>query len=302
MTSRGRGRRAQNPQMRDLYNMALRKLRDNAARFTPTAGRDRGQPGRPAPAIAAPEIASLHAPSQGKPGRRRARGRIRRAVRPLRAPRGAQQPGPAIDGQRFGVLAGSPAFDAEHLPFGPHAMATPCTSPASRCRCRWKRACRSTISTTRPRWPTSTLLEALNARLADDGVLPHLSFVPVRVPGEYAGAPVLPATTKPPPVRAAAAATAPARRPAARSPQPGRQRFRRRHALWLRRIAGGCWQGRTLLAKLRPAVPTSAREALPGSDVLSALAPAQRQPEAERGGRNPPEPAGPGPAVATDTA
>jgi hypothetical protein len=85
-------------------------------------------------------------------------------------------------GHRYGVLAGGAAFDAEHLPLGPHAL----------CHAL-RKACESLLLALDARvllyaqfdkismahYPT--LLDTLNTRLAGDGILPHLSFVPVRV-------------------------------------------------------------------------------------------------------------------------
>lgn len=85
-------------------------------------------------------------------------------------------------GYRYGVLAGAPAFDAEHLPLGSHAL----------CHALRNAALASGLSAdvrllvyrqfehgVMPHYPA--LLDTLNARLAEDGILPYLSFVPVRV-------------------------------------------------------------------------------------------------------------------------
>ena len=85
-------------------------------------------------------------------------------------------------GYRYGVLAGAPAFDAEHLPMGPHALChvlrNTCHAmlPAMAARqLVYKKFEKIAI----PHYPA--LLDGLNARLVNDGILPHLSFVPVRV-------------------------------------------------------------------------------------------------------------------------
>ena len=85
-------------------------------------------------------------------------------------------------GYRFGVLAGGPAFDAEHLPLGPHALCH-----ALRSACDWLMLSmdarlllyRQFEKVAMAHYPA--LLETLNARLVGDGILPHLSFVPVRM-------------------------------------------------------------------------------------------------------------------------
>ncbi len=84
-------------------------------------------------------------------------------------------------GYRFGVLAGAPAFDAEHLPLGPHALcqalrnaATSLALPLDARLVVYKQFDKVAMA------HLPSLLEALNSRLAAQGILPHLSFVPVR--------------------------------------------------------------------------------------------------------------------------
>jgi hypothetical protein len=85
-------------------------------------------------------------------------------------------------GYRYGVLAGAPAFDAEHLPLGPHAL---CHALRNAAHAAGLPADVRLLlygqfeKVVMPHYPV--LLDMLNARLADDGILPHLSFVPVRV-------------------------------------------------------------------------------------------------------------------------
>lgn len=85
-------------------------------------------------------------------------------------------------GHRYGVLAAAPAFDAEHLPLGPHAL---CHAVRNACdslllaldaRLLLYRQFEKIAMAHYP-----ALLDTLNTRLAGDGILPHLSFVPVRV-------------------------------------------------------------------------------------------------------------------------
>lgn len=85
-------------------------------------------------------------------------------------------------GYRYGVLAGAPAFDAEHLPLGPHSLchalrnaASAAGLPADVRLLLYKQFEKVAM----PHYPA--LLDTLNARLAEDGILPHLSFVPVRL-------------------------------------------------------------------------------------------------------------------------
>ncbi|MGV8944266.1 DUF1631 family protein [Thermomonas sp.] len=85
-------------------------------------------------------------------------------------------------GYRYGVLAGAPAFDAEHLPLGPHALchalrnAAHAAGLSADVRLLLYRHFEKAVM---PHYPA--LLDTLNAHLAEDGVLPYLSFVPVRV-------------------------------------------------------------------------------------------------------------------------
>ena len=85
-------------------------------------------------------------------------------------------------GYRYGVLAGAPAFDAEHLPLGSHALCHALRNAANAAglpadvRLLLYRQFEKVVM---PHYPA--LLDTLNARLAEDGILPYLSFVPVRV-------------------------------------------------------------------------------------------------------------------------
>ena len=274
--------RAQTPHMRDQYNMALRKLREGAGRFTAAflAVVENNLAGLH-PQLPRPDIASMHISSQGLSlvddehaneyavlYELSARHEVRNSL--------ALQ----LMGQRFGVLAGSPAFDAEHLPFGPHAM-----GDALHLAClELSLPLEARLSIYHFYDKTamayySTLLEALNARLADDGILPHLSFVPVRVrPASTPGAPVLPPMTRP---AADAAAGLAATAGGTGSPAHGADTvpgngaasgFAAAARSGFSALQGLLAKRRTLLAKLRPGgADDRAREALPGSDVLSAL-------------------------------
>lgn len=172
------------------------------------------------------------------------------------AARGESRNGLALQlaGHRYGVLAAAPAFDAEHLPLGPNAL------------CHALRAAATAIGLaldarivlygqfekiTMARYPA--LLELLNARLVDDGVLPHLSFVPLRVRPTSPRVDS-PANTRSPP-------------PTDSGPPPAGQgdaAFAALQAQLARR--------RTLLAKLRPGVSDERmRTLLPREAVLLAL-------------------------------
>ncbi|QIL19883.1 DUF1631 family protein [Thermomonas sp. HDW16] len=273
--------RAQNPQVRDLCTLALRRLRDGASRFTPEfLGVIEENLAGLHPQSRRPDIASLQAPNQGLSlvddehadeyavlYDLSARHEVRNSL--------ALQ----LMGQRFGVLAGSPAFDAEHLPFGPYAfgdalhLACVALSLPLEARLSLYHFYDKTAMAY-----YSTLLEALNARLADDGVLPNLSFVPVRVRPASDDGPQRGTNT-----RIAAAATSSASSSTGNgdvgnfagnghSPAGGASGFAATARNGFIALQGLLAKRRTLLAKLRPgSTDERAREALPATDVLSAL-------------------------------
>jgi len=84
-------------------------------------------------------------------------------------------------GQRFGVLAGKPAFDAETVPVGPHALcrmlrqASECLELGGEHRALLYRTFERHLS---PLY--TTFIESINTYLARQGVLPNLNYVPVR--------------------------------------------------------------------------------------------------------------------------
>ncbi len=175
-------------------------------------------------------------------------------------------------GQRFGVLAGAPAFDAEHLPLGPHtlchALREACTSLGMPLEARLE------VYTQFGKVAMAhlpTLLETLNARLASEGILPHLNFVPVRRrpanpgPGPGRAAEVAPAPT--PHVESASTSPHPSDSQPTSGPEPQtppHDRFATLQDLLARR--------RALLAKLRSVGNDERlREQLTHEDVLGSL-------------------------------
>ncbi|WP_395625237.1 DUF1631 family protein, partial [Thermomonas sp.] len=183
-------------------------------------------------------------------------------------------------GYRFGVLAGGPAFDAEHLPLGPHALCH-----ALRSACDWLMLSmdarlllyRQFEKVAMAHYPA--LLDTLNARLAGDGILPHLSFVPVRVraatPGiERGSEPAATTATRSIPASAATAADA-SPLPASITPVDGVGAAGTADAP--REGAFAALQGllarrRKLLAKLRPGgAEERVREPLTRDEVLASL-------------------------------
>ena len=84
-------------------------------------------------------------------------------------------------GQRFGVVAGKPAFDAENLPIGPQAL---CRMIRQSCDClELSSEHRLLLFRTFERhlMPLyGTFIESINTYLSRNGVLPNLHYVPVR--------------------------------------------------------------------------------------------------------------------------
>ena len=84
-------------------------------------------------------------------------------------------------GQRFGVLAAKPAFDAETLPVGPHALcrmlrlAAECLELSTEHRALLYRTFERHLA---PLY--GAFIESINTYLARNGVLPNLHYVPVR--------------------------------------------------------------------------------------------------------------------------
>ncbi|MFT4178143.1 MAG: DUF1631 family protein [Thermomonas sp.] len=84
--------------------------------------------------------------------------------------------------QRFGVLAGSPALEGRDLPLGPHALCRALASAmdtlevSQQARSELLRQFEKMLMTAYP-----AILDALNVTLVQEGILPHLSFVPYRL-------------------------------------------------------------------------------------------------------------------------
>ena len=184
-------------------------------------------------------------------------------------------------GYRFGVLAGGPAFDAEHLPLGPHALCH-----ALRSACDWLMLSmdarlllyRQFEKVAMAHYPA--LLETLNARLVGDGILPHLSFVPVRMraatPGigrgsESAAAVATRSAPTPPAAAAADASPPPASIPTVDGAGAPRTADAPRESAFAT-LQGLLARRRKLLAKLRPGgAEERVREPLSRDEVLASL-------------------------------
>ncbi|NLB14472.1 MAG: DUF1631 domain-containing protein, partial [Gammaproteobacteria bacterium] len=107
-------------------------------------------------------------------------------------------------GQRMGVVAGRPAFDAEHLPVGPHRLCQMLRSvvagfelDAEQCGQIYRQFDRSVMQHLTP------FYEALNNYLIREQVLPNLTYVPPRskqaAARKRAQQPPAPAPSSPPP-------------------------------------------------------------------------------------------------------
>lgn len=85
-------------------------------------------------------------------------------------------------GQRFGVLGGAPAFDAERLPVGPHLLSRTLAKAARSLQINLD--ARLLLYRLFDRQLTQTyvpLVDAMNELLAHENVLPGLTYVPLRV-------------------------------------------------------------------------------------------------------------------------
>ena len=84
-------------------------------------------------------------------------------------------------GQRFGVLAGAPAFEGDALPLGPHALSRALAEAADTlelsryARVQLFRHFEQVVMGSYPQ-----ILDGFNNRMVENGILPHLRFVPVR--------------------------------------------------------------------------------------------------------------------------
>jgi len=179
-------------------------------------------------------------------------------------------------GQRFGVLAGAPAFDADRLPLGPKALCAIMRDAAHALQLSLDaRLLLYRIFDRRVMTQYAPLVEMLNLSLAADGILPSLTYVPLRI--------------RPAPGAAAAAeAAAPGTKSSRRRP-PTRESgdAQRPHTGWLGESSGATSRvdeaaafdllrqllsgRRELIGKLRPEPAAGTREQLHTPDVVGAL-------------------------------
>ncbi|MFC7301316.1 DUF1631 domain-containing protein [Cognatiluteimonas weifangensis] len=184
--------------------------------------------------------------------------------------------------QRFGVLAGTPAFDAERIPLGPQSLCRILREAAQSLQVTLEaRLLLYRIFERRVMAHYPQMLDMLNASVAAEGILPSLTYVPIRVrPSPQSQA------------EAAAEAAVPGARPR-RPPRRGARRggaqgeAQRTHTAWLgeadaetagmdERAAYELLQQllsgrRELIGKLRPDKRRAPREQLDTAEVVDAL-------------------------------
>ena len=224
-------------------------------------------------------------------------------------------------GQRFGVLAGSPAFDAERIPLGPRALCRAMRGASQTLQVPYEaRLLLYRIFDRLVMASYARALEKLDEAMDIGGVLPGLTFVPVRArtsprhaPGDRGQHTQRGSATRHGAVRPAAresnaghGAGHDGDRHASASPVPGRRDGRaaspqlRPHTAWM----GESWDDvhgddeqasldmlqqlmsgrRALIGKLRPNRPAGLREELSTADVFRALGVLQAQATASTGG------------------
>ncbi|MDH5822913.1 DUF1631 domain-containing protein [Luteimonas sp. RD2P54] len=198
-------------------------------------------------------------------------------------------------GQRFGVLAGAPAFDAGRLPLGPQRLCRTMRTAAVDLEINYDaRLLLYRMFDRQVMAGYPQLLDRVNDLLAAEGVLPALTFVPVRArPGSAEPvAAAQPAGTARP--EAAARPPAPAPKPGATLPEALRP-----HTAWmgearppaehvdddaafamLQQLLSG---RRELIGKLRSEPPPPSRQQLSTPDLIDALKALQRQPSSAKG-------------------
>ncbi|HVI58662.1 MAG TPA: DUF1631 domain-containing protein [Luteimonas sp.] len=208
-------------------------------------------------------------------------------------------------GQRFGVLAGSPALDAERIPLGPRALCRAMRSASQTLHVPYEaRLLLYRMFDHQVMANYAVILEKLDQAMDADGVLPGLTFVPVRVRP----------TSQQEAAERAEAATPDARGKRRQAKMHGRREGdavaaaalaaqQRPHTAWM----GEPWDGadddaggedeaasldmlqqlmsgrRALIGKLRPNRPGGPRLELSTSDVFQALGALQAQPPSPTG-------------------
>ncbi|TKS53319.1 DUF1631 domain-containing protein [Luteimonas yindakuii] len=197
-------------------------------------------------------------------------------------------------GQRFGVLAGKPAFDAIRLPLGPHVFCDALREAAVALEITHDaRLLLYRIFDRQVMGGYPQLLDRINELMVAEEILPALTFIPLRA----RPAPVPPREASPVSAgeRTAAAKRA-SEQPSAQPTQPHAQGTPRPHTAWfgepqppdddgdeaaafatLQELLSG---RRALLDKLRPGRDDGPRRELGTSDLVGKLRALQQQPAA----------------------
>ncbi|MGY0634972.1 DUF1631 family protein [Luteimonas sp. A478] len=190
-------------------------------------------------------------------------------------------------GQRFGVLAGAPAFDSVRLPLGPHALCRAIHTAAVAleithdARLLLYRMFDRQLMAGYPQ-----LLDRMNQLLVDEGILPALTFVPIR--GSRPAPTAVDRANQDPDVPASADTASTRRAPGTRP-----------HTAWLGEAPGADAQDddesafamfqqllsgrRELIDKLRADTAPGTRQQLNTTDLIQALQGLQALPAASRG-------------------
>lgn len=187
-------------------------------------------------------------------------------------------------GQRFGVLAGAPAFDTERLPLGPQCLCRALETAAKALEIEHDaRLLLYRIFDREVMAGYAGVLERLDAQFAEAGILPALTFVPMRVRATATDdAPAAPERAAPQPTPRAQAATD-AQRPytawAATAPTTSEPDDDDDHEAAYRTLQQLMSGRRELLRKFRPGGEARAqRQELQTGDVSQVLRRLQAQP------------------------
>ena len=195
-------------------------------------------------------------------------------------------------GQRFGVLAGAPAFDAERIPLGPQSLCRIMREAAQSLQLPLEpRLLLYRIFDRRLMAHYPEMLEMLNLSIAADNILPSLTYVPIRMRPTSVGA-----------AESAADDAKPGRvhhRSGRRNTGSGEPRA---HTAWLGEAdtdATGSDENaafellqqlltgrRELLGKLRPDAAAATRQPLDTTEVIDALGGLQHAPASRTGTGN----------------
>ena len=203
-------------------------------------------------------------------------------------------------GQRFGVLAAAPAFDAERIPLGPQALCRAMREASQGLQIAYD--ARLLLYRTFDRRVMAnygTVVEMLDTAMAADGILPGLTYVPVRTRASAAVQEAAAQDSHPDERVAVKTRSAGGKKSVFPTPAQAPADPHRPHTAWMGEVdsspdnvdeeaAFGMLQQlltgrRELIGKLRPGGPQPPRHALSSRDVDSALGALQRAPQSPSG-------------------